>query len=107
MVLFKFPYDREYDNTRAADAAVRTGQEESERKGKGYTSHTFSRESLRALEAERRNIRARFVRKWSVHVEEVFKRRVLTSTYLHTSGPRKHLLKPVGFQSPFAHLEAD
>lgn len=45
MVLFKFPYDREYDNTRAADAAVRTGQEESERKGKGYTSHTF-RESL-------------------------------------------------------------
>lgn len=36
-----------------------------------------------------------FVHEWSAHVQEVFKRRVLTSAYLHTSGLRKHLLKPL------------
>ena len=47
MALFKFPYTTGNMTMRvaAADAAARTRQKESERKGKGYTSHTF-RESL-------------------------------------------------------------
>lgn len=68
MVLFKFPYDREYDNARAADACGQKERGEKREKRKGVHVAHFSRESLRALQAERRNIRARFVYKWSVHV---------------------------------------
>lgn len=57
----------------AADAAAEN-EKEGERGGKAgakekgvHVAH-FPRESQRALEPERRNIRARFVRKWSVHV---------------------------------------
>lgn len=33
--------------------------------------------------------------------------RVLASTYLHTSGPRKHLLKPTSFQTACVHFHVD
>lgn len=74
----------------------RAGQR-ARKKEKGYTSsHTFRGESLRALSTSGGKgeiYGPAFVHEWSAHVQEVFKRRVLTSAYLHTSGLRKHLLK--------------
>lgn len=67
---FQIPlHDREYDNARGCCRC--SGQNETEgkrEKRKGVHVAHFSRESLRALQPERRNIRARFVYEWSVHV---------------------------------------
>lgn len=56
----------------ADEKKERAGKREWQRRKNGrereaYTAH-FSREPLRTVEMESRNIRARFVRKWSVHM---------------------------------------
>ena len=90
------------DNARGlalADAAARARQRDRERgRGKrGTRRRTLSEESLCEPSPPRWKgeiYGPAFVHEWSAHVQEVFKRRVLTSAYLHTSGLRKHLLKP-------------
>lgn len=82
-------------------------EREREREERGYYVAHFSRgvSLTEPSNPERRNIRARFVYELSVQRYKRFLReRVLTSAYLHTSGPRKHLLKPVGFHESIRSL---
>jgi len=110
----KFVYVWPYDNVRAASTQRMKGKETKEATKEKTRKiadillrHTF-RESLCELSRWKAEIYGPALCASGVCTcKRSSQAQVLASTYLRTSAPRKHLLKPTSFQTPCVHFHAD